>query len=293
MVGMLSLIIPCQEDAILLFPTLKSIFSNDFAPQDFEVLLICSDKVPISEKNLEFPVQVYSGVFRGQAQALNWGLERARGDVVCTTKPGCVVASNWLSEITRFLQHNPEVDCVGGRVLPCWEYGTKIQKIASQIFSEEQGFSDSVTILKPSAYQGLVHATNSAFRKEVLNSTKFDECFKYDYDFDICWKLVQKGHCIAYNPEMKVQYIFPLSMRDLLKRYYYWGKENMVLRKKYSDRERLKTFLYMPYATYRSLLQPPLLVSRKKMLRFVQHAEFNVGCLRGIVTPLKPCAVRR
>ena len=288
MVGMLSLIIPCQEDAFLLFPTLASIFSNDFAPQDFEVLLICSGNVPISEKNLQFPVQVYSGVFRGQAQALNWGLERTRGDVVCTTKPGCVVASNWLSEITRFLQHNPDVDCVGGPVLPCWEYGTKIQKLASQIFSEEQGFSDSVTILKPSAYQGLVHATNSAFRKEALNSMKFDESFRYGYDFDIYWKMVQKGHGIAYNPKMKVRYIFPPSMRDLLRRYYCWGKENIVLRKKYSDQEKLKTFLYVPYATYRSLLQPPLRFSRKKMLRFVQNVAFDMGGVRGMVTRLKP-----
>jgi cellulose synthase/poly-beta-1,6-N-acetylglucosamine synthase-like glycosyltransferase len=256
------------------------------------VLLICSDNSSISEKNLEFPIQVYSGVFRGQAQALNWGLERTRGDVICTTKPGCVVASNWLSEITRFLQNNSEVDCVGGPVLPCWEYGTKIQKLASQIFYEEQGFSDSVTILKPNSYQGLIHATNGAFRKEALNSMKFDESFKYDYDFDVCWKMVQKGHKIAYNPKMKVQYIFPLSMRDLLKRYYYWGKENMTLRKKYSYQERLKAFLYMPYGTYRSLLQPPLLVSRKKMLRFVQHAEFNMGCVRSIVTRPKPYAVQ-
>ena len=281
---MLSIIIPCQEDAILLFPTLKSIFLNDFSQQDFEVLLIQNGNVPISEKNLEFPVQVYSGVFRGQAQALNWALERTHGDVVCITKPGCVVASNWLSEITRFLLQNPGVDGVGGPVLPCWEYGTKIQKLASQIFFEEQGFSDSATELKPGSYQGLIHATNGAFRKETLNSIKFDESFRYDYDFDVCWKMVQKGHCIIYNPEMKVQYIFPLSMRDLLKKYYCWGKEKMVLRKKHSAHGRLKSFLYMPYSMYRSLLQPPLLVSRKKMLRFVQHAAFNTGCLKGIAT---------
>ena len=285
---MLSVIIPCQEDAILLFPTLKSIFLNDFSQEDFEVLLIHNNNVPLSEKNLEFPVQVYSGVFRGQAQALNWALERTRGDVVCITKPGCIVASNWLSEITGFLLHNPKVDSVGGPVLPCWEYGTKIQKLASQIFYEEQGFFDSVTVLKPGSFQGLLHATNSAFRKEIFNSMKFNESFRYDYDFDICWKMVQNGRGVAYNPEMKVQYIFPLNMRDLLKRYYYWGREKIVLRKKYADKETSKTFIYTPYSMYRSLLQPPLFVSRKKMLRFVQHAAFNAGCSTGMATRLRP-----
>lgn len=284
---MLSLIIPCQEDANLLLPTLKSIFLNDFPRQNFEVLLICSDNVPISEKNLEFPVQVYYGVFKGQAQAFNWGLQKTHGDVICTTKPGCVVASNWFSEITHFLQLNPEVDCVGGPVFPCREYGTNVQKLASQIFREEQGFAYSVTILKPGSGVGLIHATNGAFRRELLASVKFDESFKYDYDWDFCWKMVQRGRCVAYNPEMKIQYIFPLSMRDLLRRYYYWGKENVDLQKKYYNQEGLKALLLMTYSMCNSLLQPPLLASRKKMLRFVQNAAFSMGLVKGIVTRLK------
>jgi cellulose synthase/poly-beta-1,6-N-acetylglucosamine synthase-like glycosyltransferase len=278
---MLSIIIPCQEDVILLFPTLNSIFSNDFRQQDFEVLLICSDNVSISEKNLEFPVQVYSGVFRGQAQALNWGLERTRGDVICTTKPGCIVASNWLSEIARFLQHNPKVDGVGGPVLPCWEYGTKIQKLASQIFNEEQAFPDSATVLKLGEYQGLLHATNSAFRKEVLNQMKFDESFSYDYDFDICWRMLRKGYRLAYNPKMMVRYIFPLSMYSLLNRYYYWGKEKVALRRKHFLGMDFTSFVYPPYNMVKSLLEPSSLISAKKLLRFVQHLAFNLGCMRG------------
>jgi cellulose synthase/poly-beta-1,6-N-acetylglucosamine synthase-like glycosyltransferase len=278
---MLSVLIPCQEDDILLFPTLKSIFLNQFRLQDFEVLLICSDTVHVSESVNQFPVQVHSGVFKDQAQALNWGLERTRGDIVCTTKPGCVVASNWLSEIARFLQHNPGVEGVGGPVLPCWEYGTKTQKLASQIFHEEQGFPDSVTILKLGNYQGLLHATNSAFRKEALKPLKFDESFSYDYDFDVCWKMLRKGYRLAYNPEMKVRYIFPLSMCGLLNRYYCWGKEKVILRKKYFPGMDFKFFLYTPYNTLRALLEPSSLVSKKKLLRFVQHLAFNLGCMRG------------
>lgn len=278
---MLSVLIPCQEDGLLLFPTLKSIFLNQFGPQDFEVLLICSDGIPVSENVKQFPVQVYSGVFEGQAQALNWGLERTRGDIVCTTKPGCVVASNWLSEIARFLQHNPEVDGVGGPVLPCWEYGTKIQKLASQIFYEEQGFPNLVTILKLGDYQGLLHATNSAFRKQALTRIKFDESFNYDYDFDVCWKMLRKDCRLAYNPEMEVRYIFPLSMRDLLNRYYCWGKEKVVLQKKYFPGMKFKSFLYTPYNTVRALLETSSVISTKKLLRFVQHLAFNLGCLRG------------
>jgi cellulose synthase/poly-beta-1,6-N-acetylglucosamine synthase-like glycosyltransferase len=278
---MLSVVIPCQEDHVLLFPTVKSIFLNQFCSEDFEVILICNNSFIVSEKVNRFPIQVYRGAFENQAQALNWSLERARGDIICMTKPGCIVASNWLSEIALFLQHNPKICGVGGPVLPCLDYGTKIQKLASQIFYEEQGFPDSVTILKSGSYQGLLHATNSAFRKAALTMIKFDESFRYDYDFDVCWKMLEKGYCLAYNPEMKVEYIFPLSIRGLLNRYYCWGKENVVLRKKCFPGMDVKSFLYTPYNTVRSLLQPSSLMSTKKLLRFIQHLAFNLGCIRG------------
>lgn len=281
-IELLSVIIPCQEDGVLLFPTLKSIFSNHFRPQDFEVLLICGDNVLISKRTVkDFPVQVYSGAFKGQAQALNWGLERTSGDIICMTKPGCVVASDWLSEIARFLQHCPSVDGVGGPVLPFWEYGTKLQKLASQIFSEEQGFPTSVVVPKLGSYQGLFHATNSAFRKEVLTSVKFDESLTYDYDFDACWKMLRKGNRLVYNPEMKVRYMFPFGLQSILRRYYVWGKEIVIVRRKHFLGTDLNGFLYPPYSMVRSLLQPASFVSRKKLLTLVQHLAFNLGCACG------------
>jgi cellulose synthase/poly-beta-1,6-N-acetylglucosamine synthase-like glycosyltransferase len=278
---MLSVIIPCQEDNDLLFLTLKSIFSNNFIPQDFEVLLICSNRIPISKGKVEFPIQVHSGIFRGQAQALNWGLKRASGDIICTTKPGCVVASDWLSKITRFLQHYPSVGGVGGPVLPCSKYGTQLQKLASEIFSEEQAFPTSVVVPKLGRYQGLFHATNSAFRKEVLTSVRFDESLIYGYDFDACWRMLRRGIQLVYNPEVKVRYMFPVGVQSILRRYYVWGKEKVIVRKKNFLEMGFKEFLYTPYGTVRSLLQPASVVSRKKLLMLIQHLAFNLGCARG------------
>jgi cellulose synthase/poly-beta-1,6-N-acetylglucosamine synthase-like glycosyltransferase len=278
---MISVIIPCQEDDILLFPTVDSIFSNKACSQDFEVLLVCSRGFAVPEKVNRFPVKVFSETSLCQAEALNWGVSRARGDLVCTTKPGCVVASDWLAEIDEFLQTNRDVDGVGGPILPASDYGTKIQKLASEIFSEEQGFPDSVTVLDMSNRRGLLHATNSAFRKKALCGLRFDASFDYDYDFDICLRMVQNNHRVVFNPRMKVEYIFPLSLRCLLRRYYRWGMEKVVLQKRYSPAMDFKSFLFTPYNTVRSLFEPSPYVSTKKLLRFVQHLAFNTGILRG------------
>jgi cellulose synthase/poly-beta-1,6-N-acetylglucosamine synthase-like glycosyltransferase len=286
---MISVIIPCQEDGILLFPTVDSIFSNQVCSQDFEVLLVCSRGFAVTEKVNQLPVKVFSENFYCQAEALNWGVSHAHGDLVCTTKPGCVVASDWLAEIDEFFQRNPEVDGVGGPVLPAFDYGTKIQRLASEIFNEEQGFPDSVTILDVDNCRGLLHATNSAFRKKVFSELTFDAFFDYDYDFDVCWKMMRKKHRVVYNPRMKVRYIFPLSMCSLLKRYYCWGKEKIVLQKRYSPRMDFKSLFFTPYNTVRSLLEPSSFMSTKKLLRFVQHLAFNTGSLRGYALRVVGC----
>jgi cellulose synthase/poly-beta-1,6-N-acetylglucosamine synthase-like glycosyltransferase len=278
---MISVIIPCQEDDILLFPTVDSIFSNHVCSQDFEVLLICSLGFAVPEKVNQFPVKVFFENFECQAEALNWGVSRAHGDLVCTTKPGCIVASDWLAEIDEFFQRNPWVEGVGGPVLPASGYGTKIQRLASEIFSEEQRFPESVTILEMDNFRGLIHATNSAFRKKVLSELRFDAFFDYDYDFDVCWKMVRKKHRVVYNPNMKVKYIFPLSMRSLLRRYYRWGMEKIALQKRYSPKMDYTSVFFMLYNTVRSVLEPSPFVSTKKLLRFVQHLAFNTGSLRG------------
>jgi len=280
---MLSVLIPCQEDGFLLFPTLKSIFQNDFPTKEFEVLLIQSDGVQISKNVAKFPIKIHSDAFTSQAQALNRGIEETRGDIICTTKPGVIVTSHWLAEIWQFFHRFPDADGVGGPVLPCLEYGTRIQKLASEIFHQETRFPSSVVAPKPNDFRALwlFHATNIAFRREVLESFKFDESFVYDHDFDVCFRMLRRGHRLVFNPRMRVKYIFPLSMRNLLNRYYCWGKDVIILREKHSQQEGLKAYLYPPYNTLSSLLESSPFVSQKKLLRFIQHLAFNFGCISG------------
>jgi hypothetical protein len=114
-----------------------------------------------------------------------------------------------------------------------------------------------------------------------LSGLKFDALFDYDYDFDICWKMLQKNLGMAYNPRMQVKYIFPLSLRSLLKRYYRWGREKILLQKRYCPAMDFKALLFTPYHTVWSLSEPSVFISTKKILRFVQHLAFNLGSMRG------------
>jgi hypothetical protein len=70
-------------------------------------------------------------------------------------------------------------------------------------------------------------------------------------------------------------------MRDLLRRYYSWGKEKVILEKRHPPRSGFVSSLYPPYIAVRGVFEPSAFISSKKLLRFVQHLAFNVGCIGG------------
>lgn len=279
---MISVVIPCQEDGSLLLPTLKSIFLNKFLAKDFEVLLLHSRHVLISKVAKQFKTRQYSDDFKNGAQALNFGLRKACGEIIAITKPGCVIDPDWLEQIQDFFIANPLIVGVGGPVLPYKKNGTKIQKSASEIFYKEQHFPNTVVSPSLSSYQGVFHATNSAFRKKVLESTKFDESFTYNYDFDMCWKLLRKGYRLVHNPNMKVRYIFPPHLNSLIRRYYTWGRESTELKKRYFGRVGVREIVSSCYSVIRSFLSLSPLDFTSKLLRLTQNVAFNLGRIHAL-----------
>jgi cellulose synthase/poly-beta-1,6-N-acetylglucosamine synthase-like glycosyltransferase len=281
---MLSIVVSCLESETHLQTTLKSIYDANFPPSDFEVLVIRRENVPFTIVTKKFPVREYRGLFNGQAAALNYGIARTKGDIVCFTRPGCLVSHDWLEIIDDFFKLHPSIDGIGGPALPCLEVGTRIQKLASQVFYEGQSFPKSVFVLQMGSFAGLFHATNAAFRKRVLESVAFDESYFYDYDFDACWRMLRKGYRLLFYPKMKIRRVFPASLREILAMYYCWGVESTVLKRQYNLERGLKAYLFPFYNTLRSFLEPELSVStsalEKRLLRLVQHGIYYTGVMR-------------
>jgi cellulose synthase/poly-beta-1,6-N-acetylglucosamine synthase-like glycosyltransferase len=281
---MLSVVVSCLESETYLQATLKSIYDTTLPPNNFEVLVIRRENAPYLIDAKRFPVREYRGSFGGQAEALNYGIARTKGDIVCVTRPGCLVSPDWLEIIERFFKLYPSTDGLGGPVLPCSEVGTRIQKLASQVFYEGQFFPKSVVILQIGSFAGLFHATNAAFRKTVLESVAFDESYVYDYDFDACWRMLRKGYRLVFYPKMKIRRIFQANLREILAMYYRWGIESTVLKRRYNLELGLKGYIFPFYNTLRSFLEPKLLGStsalEKSFLTLVQHIAYYTGVMR-------------
>ena len=57
---------------------------------------------------------------QGVAHARNTALSYARAPLIAFTDDDVRVAPDWVAQIKRSMDEHPEVDCIGGRVLPLW-----------------------------------------------------------------------------------------------------------------------------------------------------------------------------
>lgn len=58
---------------------------------------------------------------QGLSHGRNAGIANARGAIVAFTDDDVRVAPDWVEKIERALKEHPEVDFVGGKILPQWE----------------------------------------------------------------------------------------------------------------------------------------------------------------------------
>jgi GT2 family glycosyltransferase len=137
----------------------------------------------------------------GLARARNAGIKTATGDVIAFTDDDVLVREDWLAEIRREFEADPDLDLLSGRVLPA---RAELQPVALQL-SET-----------PGTYSTPEHATrvlgaNMAFRREV-----FARCGPFDArlgagtffagaeEVEMAYRALRSGSKLRYAPNVVV-----------------------------------------------------------------------------------------
>jgi glycosyltransferase involved in cell wall biosynthesis len=113
----------------LLHDALESIVSNQIDNGvQYEVVVVdnnSTDQTPqVVQSFIERGHRNVRYVFEGRqglSYARNAGIAQARSNIVAFTDDDVQVSSDWVATIKRSLDSHPEVDCVGGKVLPAWD----------------------------------------------------------------------------------------------------------------------------------------------------------------------------
>lgn len=236
---MFSVIIPTFNCSETLMLTLSSLFSSHFPRKMFEVIIVdggSTDATINVAKN--FPTRIFLVKEKGAAAARNYGITQSIGSFICFTDSDCVVPRYWLRKILKFFSDHPNVDGVGGPLLPI--NVNKISEYSGKLFAEMIRFpTERREIMLPISVGNQLVTANCAFRRSALMEGKtFDESFYTSCeDVDLCWNLIKRGKRLVFNPEIKMFHIFPYTLRGLWKQYFKYGVGHSKLMKKYSSQK--------------------------------------------------------
>src|SRR5918911_3535260 len=123
----ITVIIATYNRAAMLPDALESVLAQDARGVRYEVIVVDNNSpdqtrevvdsfIAPGHTNLRFLFEGRQGV----AHARNTALAHARGKILAFTDDDVRVAPDWIRMIKRSLEEHPEVDCVGGKVLPLW-----------------------------------------------------------------------------------------------------------------------------------------------------------------------------
>ncbi|MCD6241732.1 glycosyltransferase [Candidatus Bathyarchaeota archaeon] len=279
---MLSVVIPALNSASTISYTLKSIFSNNFPKELFEVIVVdngsSDETVEIARK---YPVKIFYCPKRGIGPPRNLGIRKAKGEIICLTDSDCIVEKNWLAKIYTFFKENPEADGVGGPVFPYPHYQTKIQKLTGELFVEDQGYPKKLKEVEFGSTKGIIFGSNSAYKKETLiTAGGYSE--PEGSNLELAWRLVLKGRKLFFSPHIKVYHIFPTDIPSIFKQQFRWGFQSTYMKRIYRIDKGIAELIYILYFPFRRLLSlfyPKDL--EKKLLHFIQLTSYNLGRIYG------------
>lgn len=277
----LSVIIPTLNSASTISLTLSSIFLNDFPKQSYEILVVdngsSDETVQFAE---QYPVRIYRCSKRGIGPPRNLGIEMAKGNLVCFTDSDCIVGEDWLEKIFQFFELNPDADGVGGPVFPYPYSQNKIQKLTGEIFVEDQRYPRKIKKVQRGSMIGVIFGSNSAYKKEcILSAGGYSPGGS---NLELAWRLASMKRNLFFNPEMKVNHIFPFDLRSILKQQFRWGAQSTHMRRIHHSDKGVKEIIYISYFPLRRLLSLGFPRDmEKKLLHFTQLAGYSLGRISG------------
>lgn len=228
----------------------------------------------------------------GQARALNRGLELVEGDLVVKSDDDSFPRRDWLFQLRKAADDNPDYDIFGGAILPAWE-----ERPASSYYSLlPQAVLYALT--DPQMEAGpcpanLVFGPNMAIRKRVLDAGyRFDEnrgpagrSYPMGCETALLMKLVRDGFGAWFVPDAQVYHFIRKEQLEggwIFRRAVNFGRGQClkVVTSEYSGspvmfgvpRYMFKKFLFQLWQVFRSgiSLRWPELVREVWQLMFLK-----------------------
>jgi cellulose synthase/poly-beta-1,6-N-acetylglucosamine synthase-like glycosyltransferase len=166
----------------------------------------------------------------GKPSALNYGIERARGEIIGVFDADSLPAEDSLLNVCKYFE-DPNVTAVQGRTLSI----NSEQNMLTKFLSYEEAVYCEAYMGGKDALGLFVHLRGSCqfIRRDVLEELKgFDEDMLTE-DLEISARLTERGGLIRYAPDVRSWQESPADLKQLLRQRTRWFRGTMEVAFKY------------------------------------------------------------
>lgn len=209
-------------------------------------------------------VIVRHGRSRGPAAARNTGLERCRTDFVAFLDADVLPRPGWLGELLGHFS-DPTVALVAPRIVPLHSGDTPLARYEAVRSALDLGAREApVRPYGPVSY--VPSAAIVCRRSAVQQVGGFDELLHCGEDVDLCWRLVEGGSRLRYEPAAHVAHEHRTRMRKWLSRRVFYGASAAPLARRHPDKTA------------------PLVIPAPVLLAWVSAVSAATGSVGGALT---------
>ncbi len=222
-----TIIIPAYNEEKSIARTIESALSLDYKKENLEIIIVddgSRDKTYEIAKRFESEkspiVKVFTRENGGKGSALNFGIEKANGEIIVTMDADTFVQPDVLKKINGYF-YNKEVMCVcpSMRIHEPKSILQRIQQIEYYL---------GVFLRKSFASMNAIHITPgafSAYRKSFFEQHGGFEVGNLTEDMELALRIQNKKKVIENVPDAIVHTIAPAKFRELLfqRRRWYAG----------------------------------------------------------------------
>lgn len=242
---MISIIIPCRNEARYIRQVLDALRDQDFT--DFETIIVDGD----SDDETVSIVQQYSAQQplhlklihnpqRTIPSSLNLGIENASGEIIVRLDAHSRPAKNYLSACLNALDESG-AEVVGG----AWDVkagdDTIVAAAIAAAVSSPLGAGDAAYRLNQNQARDADTVPFGCFRRGTWESVGgYNEELFANEDYEFYFRLRQRGGRIYFDPKIRCEYYAASTLRALAQQYwrYGWWKAQMLRRHPRSIRAR-------------------------------------------------------
>lgn len=214
----ISVVVSTFNRAGLLPAAVRHLVRQD-SSRRYEIIVIDNNSTDGTAAVLETLTAQYPGLVRrgfegrqGVSYGRNRGIELSRAPIVAFTDDDVVVRPDWVESVAQALQAHPEVECVGGRVLPLWKTPPPAwvtpahwSPLALVDYGDEPLYVDLARPL-------CLVTSNVAYRRPALDAIGwFSPAFPRCQDHELLLRLWQAGGRGLYLPSLVVECEVPAS----------------------------------------------------------------------------------